>query len=578
MSKHTHISDTAKRTFNRETNVEDLFFTASEIRVLNGRPTPELDNDYNKVDFHQYIFHSTDSSNLYVQYSNNIVAPIRRKTDLRQRDGLNKSLKVGSKAVGGYEQGVYIVDNYTLYHNAAWKEDFKQGLIEYYRNAQDLYRKAENEEDNSDISTRIINDMIYWLNENHRVFLDEYGNIDPNIHYKITFRIITFIPASEIYSKIRLFIPSSNLTIGCGRIPHDLRQPNSMVYRQEARRAESDAKNYIEIEIVDDVAETPYYIKIGNEVHSVVSNNDTTKAKASTMSFYRNTDKIATKTVPTNDIEKLGIYRSKEMAIYHGDLELRNSEEKMKLEYEKIIASKTEIEAKKDSLIREKEIEILRANTLITKLQEENKGREKELEIKQIEYDKKLAEMEREKEIKQIDYDKKMFEMEKDREMKQADYEKKMSDLEKDREYKQIEFNRKIIEMEKDIELTTKENERRYMELEVGMQKASMDLTKTEMERERLAMETEKLRLEKELIRIKFDNSLVMTELERDMAYNTAKIQWAKHVLDIEHTMAKQSMDLEYYDKKYKMETTSKTINNVAGYVGNILSVAKLFV
>lgn len=284
------------------------------------------DKDYKKQDRGQYIF-STMGNNLTAMFSNNMAIPIRSKPTL---NGHHMYAKIMEHA-DSVDDGVYIVDYYNMYNDGTTSVE---NVMLYYLNSTNI------EYDRNTIEN-IVNKI---TGKNGRQFPTE-----------VSIRLITFIPAKVINEHMNVYVDRSDILIIKGVVNNSIVHPNSRKYKENDTKTIK-AHNAIEIEIVDNINNEPYYIKLGNKVEKFMPTKDISRTNGARLKIYKN-GSITTseKSNLTNLSDTFGFFRTKKEAESNGDVsklaeldKLNVEKQKISLELDKIAHEKIKLKEERD--------------------------------------------------------------------------------------------------------------------------------------------------------------------------------------------------------------------------------------
>lgn len=287
-------------------------------------------------DHKQYIFHTSGHGNMQVMYPNNMVMPVRHNPDLYDVF-LNR---FETRDFGKENDGVYILDYFnikTLPNNRAGLENF----LSYYNTSGIVYNGNRN------ILTEITNAIL----EGRDAYI----------------RVITFIPRESFAVYGAIFVRHAGLVVGYGLHALKYIHPYSEEAGYMAGKVSKDVTNYIEIDIIDNKSNDDYYTSIGGKcIVKLEPTKNPGKPDGASLNVYRNQDCILSKKCSIEELkDTLGIYKSKEEALYNGDIvkakeqiiEERKIDTKVltaNLEYDKVLHS-ADLENKKfgNDILRE---------------------------------------------------------------------------------------------------------------------------------------------------------------------------------------------------------------------------------
>lgn len=302
----------SNHTIIQEQRENDVIFCNNDIPGIRENDIKN-DSTYKSPDRQQYVF-STMGNHLYVLYPNGFASEIREKKALLYQSGLAKFLK-GSHVNG---RGVYIVESMLFHRSYLSNYEFVFGLTERFKSIDFNY--------NANLLSQQLLAEVNLLSRHGK-----YQNIN------VRFRLVTFIPETAIIEGQRVYHPDSGLVIGYGLISPGVVHPCNSEFLKNNRNAESDIKNFIEIDIVDNTTNNEYWTTIGNKPIRLFPERDYRREDACYINFNINEKMINSKSASLQDAaDVLGIYNSKEEAEYNGNRENMLKEMEYKIRYEGI--------------------------------------------------------------------------------------------------------------------------------------------------------------------------------------------------------------------------------------------------
>lgn len=309
----------------------------------------------NRPDHRQYIFRTFHDNNIQVMYPNNIIMPIRLNYGPK-----DTFLTQFITNYGAGNDGIYILDEFltsTLRADRVALESF----LNYYRNSGVVL--------NDDRT--IIKDLIEIITSGREEYV----------------RIITFIPQKAFAALGAIYIRHTGLVVGYNLLNCAYIHPHSEEASYVASKVKKDFTNYITIDIINNKSKEDYYISAGKNIIKLESSKNLDKVEGASLNIYRDDACVISERCSLEELENvLGIYKSKEEALYNGDVlkakEQLIQERKIdaevltsKMKYDKILHS-SELEdkrfgndmareaAKKESIRLEMERERLKHETL----------------------------------------------------------------------------------------------------------------------------------------------------------------------------------------------------------------------
>jgi len=311
------------------------------------------DNHYTEPDYKQYLF-STMGKGISAVHHNNMVTAVRSKPSLTSAY-MHGVLSNYIKESGRLTYGVYIINEYAIYNDG--NNDIASMLNHYTTSVQlDL-------DDDTIISILSQAQMLEGT----------------RLPYKITFRIVTFIPEAYINTYSYIYSKNANLLIAKGDL-HDCMHPHSKGYKDQGYQTDELVKNNISIEIVDNESNKPYYIKVGKDVVTLFPTADNTRHNGVVMNYRRNNADIGEAKSTLVDINSIGVYKTQEEAYAEGDLKLSHERDKLlherdklrmdkdklsydykklEVDYNKLEAENTKLRYETDTVIRKNRHELL---------------------------------------------------------------------------------------------------------------------------------------------------------------------------------------------------------------------------
>lgn len=285
-----------------ETLVSDDIFCGRQL-PCNPLRDIEGDKDYGTPDKKQYVF-STMENPTYVMYSNGFASEIRYKPELLRQRCLIDFL-TGSKDDLG--RGIFIVEYFTYYRSCSAEKEFTRTIVERFNTLNFTCERTNGDR---------IASALY--NIGHMTKGALYNNA------MVTFRIITYIPEKIVYEKRRIYHPDSGLLVGFGPISERTQHPCNDSFTEEFKKLYCDGQNFVEIEVIDNHSNEEYWIKIGNNLFKLDPTRNTDRAEAGHIDFHVNNATIAKyKSTSLDDLQTLGIYKSKQEAEAEGNLEFK---------------------------------------------------------------------------------------------------------------------------------------------------------------------------------------------------------------------------------------------------------------
>lgn len=241
-------------------------------------------------DHKQYIFTTSRHGKMQVMYPNNIVLPVRDNPDLASM----YFGKFQTKTCGVTSDGVYIIDYYAIRNLPTDKAGLYE-FLDYYANSGIVLNGAKN----------TLEDVVNAIHSDRR---DAYV------------RIVSFVPKGVFVSSGAVFLRQTGVVIGygiAGRYIHPYSEEASYMAGKVAKTA----TNYIEIDIVDNTGNNDYFVSVGNDIVRLDPEKNLSKPNGASLSIYRNDTCVATRQCNLDSINtELGIYKSKEEAVYNGNV------------------------------------------------------------------------------------------------------------------------------------------------------------------------------------------------------------------------------------------------------------------
>ena len=299
--RNAHLDEMAI-VVDEEDNCDIIFSTDSGIKFEQEYP-----------DYKQYVFSTIQQGVIEAMRPNNMVMPVRFAPSLQSRF----HNRLDTKKHGSESSGVYIVEYFSTRTLSPGQSYMRQ--FEYYFN-----------------DAVVLNNNSYLKNKLHKLG-EEFSKRTTRYSPISYVRIITFIPNNVITSNRAVFVRHAGLVIGRG-----LREYCLHPFSREASYLTSkdirEAKNYIDIDIIDNSTNNKYYVKTGNKVIELDSSRDINKTEGVSFKIVQNGDVIQNEYCNLNEApEKLGVYNSKEDADFNGDyikareLEIKNKELETKI-------------------------------------------------------------------------------------------------------------------------------------------------------------------------------------------------------------------------------------------------------
>lgn len=323
-----------------------------------------LANAYDSPDRKQYVI--TDMHcDVYVMYSNNIVMPVRKLTSI------SRSLGLKSELMKKHKTGIYIV--------------------EYYK----LLGPNNNKQINTKINTYYSKYGNYIYNGKDEI-LQRIASMDRDEFYPGLFnerwlRIVTFIPDAMITTHSAVHVPNTGLVVGNATLCEERLHPSNDKYSHYVKSLVSDAKNFIEIDIIDNVGEGDYYVKVGHQVVKLRSTQDYTQTDKAMYTIYSNKIPVDVReATPSTMQEVLGIYPTPREAELNGDLNKQTEIKKLENEMRKIELDKEKLEYEKNKL----QLELDKMALEIEKLKKEKEKLEFEKELEKARYVQEMNKIE----------------------------------------------------------------------------------------------------------------------------------------------------------------------------------------
>lgn len=277
---------------------DDLIFRRSMYFDQNANMYP---------DRKQYIY-STLPYPMYVMYPNNIVAPITTHVELATRfygKFDNPDARSG--------HGVYIVEYISLKSITKMSAGLAR-IMDYY------------------INGKLVG------NENEYIVPAIKEVLDSNDYTYKYIRIITFVPEYLIRIHNVVFVPNVGLTVGTASVMENYAHPNSKEALYATKNVVSEAKNYIQIEIVDNNTTHDYFTKIGKEIHKIEPERNPNKQEGIGIVKFLNSTKVSQNFVALQDCRDLGIYNTLKECECDGNLgkTIENKARELELENRKL--------------------------------------------------------------------------------------------------------------------------------------------------------------------------------------------------------------------------------------------------
>jgi len=292
MYTKTHVGVNYIQLCNSHRNADDDIF--------NNTSNYSQDKDYGKTDRGQYLF-STMGSGLTAMFSNNIIVPIRKKESLKQ----SQLPKIGK------EEGVYIIDYYTIHNDGSIN---MHSLFDYYIHTHNL-------EYDEEVVKAIQNKIKVGVH---------------NRNMEITIRLITFIPSSEINDYLHVYVDKTDILIINGMVYGNTIHPHSLRHKESSSRRVR-TRNAIEIEVIDNHSNDVRYFQVGNVITTLVPTKDENRLEGIRFKWYKNTVLVSSRRSSLSDAaEEFGIYNDLSSAEACGNPEVTLQLQKVALERAKI--------------------------------------------------------------------------------------------------------------------------------------------------------------------------------------------------------------------------------------------------
>lgn len=275
-----------------------LFNVPGDLSSIDGE-----DLTYNTPDYRFYLF-STMGKNICAINNSNILHTVREKNPLKNSVNLHNLQEVMSAEFDG--DGIWIAEYYKV--PLIIGINVEQYLSHYIDNMSIAYDDSVKE------------DIIQTLK-------DHYGRTMATKALGLTFRIITFIPKSEIVDKKCVYSKETNLVfttlnnIGSIKHPNTINDPD-MEYPETSNTS-------ILFDVIDNKGNTPYYIKVGNNIHKLIPNKSPVKENGATITVRNKefiTDQI---NLNPSDYSDAGIYTSYNECLTNGDVRLLLEEKEL---------------------------------------------------------------------------------------------------------------------------------------------------------------------------------------------------------------------------------------------------------
>lgn len=313
--------------YNEQQNNNDTVFNT---RNLNSRHASAVfitnDKDYEKPDRGQYIF-STMGNNLTAMFSNNMVVPIRSKPTLNGHHMYSRIMEHADNV----DDGVYIVDYYTICNDGTTSVE---NVLNYYINSVNI-----------EYNRHTVDNIINKVTTRH-------GNQFPT---EVKIRLITFISAKDINEHMNLYVDKSDILIIKGNVTNNIVHPTSRTYKENGAK-KINAHNAIEIEIVDNINQEPYYVRLGNNMEKFIPTKDINRPNGARLNVYKNGVITTAKKSKLEDLDKtLGFYKNKDAAESNGDVSKLADLEKLNVEKQKMKLELTKIEHEKVKLVEDRD-------------------------------------------------------------------------------------------------------------------------------------------------------------------------------------------------------------------------------
>jgi hypothetical protein len=314
--------------FNKQCDKNDIVFNGYTARGI--RNDSILDDvHYGRQDHEMYCF-STMGKGLHAMYPNNMATPIRDKPNLNGQHMTNilwsKLDKTSSR------NGVYIIEYYTIHND---QSGGITPLIDYYLN-----------------TTKLINNLDIQKELNDALATRK-GKLVP---LDMKLRIITFVEEADILKHTNIYVPGANIVVCKGNL-NMVSHPTSN-YASDAVSTvdKADSNNVIYIDIIDNENHSPYFIKIGNDVHKILSVKDSSKQDGCFMVIKKNGAYSAdTISCGLDNLQEIGIHTSYNDALSDGNVAKLTEIKKIELEHNKIQLEYKKLEHEMEKMKREME-------------------------------------------------------------------------------------------------------------------------------------------------------------------------------------------------------------------------------
>lgn len=322
MISSVNVSGQIFSIFLQEQENNDPILCSNNVAThYNRHNVPINDQDYSYHDRTTSIF-STMGVGLSAMHCNNIVTAIRSKR-ISDMD-LRLTAMIGDKVM---PPGVYIVDYYNIYNDPRTDID---KLIAYYDTTKNLvYDKATND--------GII-----------ASFKERAGS---RYKTKLTARIITFIPATEITEYGYVYVEKSDVVIINGDVNDSIAHPSSRIYKDYVKNYKENNKNLIILDVVDNDNSQPYFIRVGTYIHRFFPTKDPDRKNGCILNIKKQgADSNVVNCSLEHMPEALGIYKSRREAQGCGNISATIEEHKLKLDLEKLSLEKDKLRHEADKL------------------------------------------------------------------------------------------------------------------------------------------------------------------------------------------------------------------------------------
>jgi hypothetical protein len=377
------------------------------------------DMDFKYPGYRMDVF-STIGDGYFIKYNNNLISPIREKRSLRR--------EVEDKKEKMHLDGIFIVERFSLVplNNTSCLDE----VVRYLLNTSTVIN-------NKDFSEYLKNKFIIGKRNKVKVKNNE----------EVVMRTVTYIPKDKIINN-SLYIDKQNIIISDG-IPDKGFHPKTL------ENHNIDGLNAVIIDLIDNEGrKEPYFIKVGEDVLPILPRESNTEVSGARLTTRVNGKEFKSKVSWLDNLEDIGIYDTKDKAVYNGNLDLKLNDEKMKSDLKKL-----ELELEK------KELDLKHQQDKINKEKEEFERKVIEEERKRKHEIDKILEEERINREKA--FDEKLYQEEKrTRERRESEFKEKVERERLDRERE--EFKEKI-RLEAEAEEDKRRKSRRKEFIENGL-------------------------------------------------------------------------------------------------------------